>query len=260
MENDSKTIKEKVLTRIKNGQAEMKPRWHFALKAVLWLTGTVIVALLLLYLTSFVLFSLRQTGAWFVPIFGLRGLGLFIASIPWLLVILAGVFIAILEILVKHYAFAYRKPLLYSLLAIVLLVFVGSFAVFKARLHQGIFMLVREGGIPIAWPLYREFGLKQFREIHPGVIMEINDNGFDLENRSREVLKVIVTPQTRFPLGTDFRTQDFVVVFGRRQDDTIEALGIRKIDDDVIMMRPGLPLPDGHRRFQIPLSPRGEEL
>ena len=46
-------------------------------------------------------------------------------------------------------------------------------------------------------------------------------------------LTVIVGPETRFPLGADIKENDAVVVFGKDENGTINAFGIRKVDDDI---------------------------
>ena len=138
-------IKDKVLAKIESGEAYMKPRWHFILKTVLWLSGTVIVALLLIFVASLTLFSLRQTGVLFIPAFGFRGIGAFLLSLPWILIVFAVVFIIVLEILVKRYTFAYRRPLLYSILGILFFVIIGSILISITHFHQGLYRSVREG-------------------------------------------------------------------------------------------------------------------
>src|SRR3989344_577393 len=101
MENHNhNSIKDAVLAKIKSGQAKMKPRWHFVLKDALFAMGSVIVALTLLYLLSFVIFVLHRNGAWFAPSLGLRGAREFFFALPWLLILTMAVFAGILEILV----------------------------------------------------------------------------------------------------------------------------------------------------------------
>jgi len=65
----------------------MRPRWHFVLRAVLWLAGAVIAVLAALYFASLFLFINRETGIWLTPIFGWRGVRVFLASAPWLIIL-----------------------------------------------------------------------------------------------------------------------------------------------------------------------------
>src|SRR3989344_3614541 len=120
MSHEIRSIKEEVIARIKRGETIMRPRWHFVLRAMLYALGVLIAALALVYLASFIMFVLRETGLLFVPSFGFRGVGVFLFSLPWFLILLSLVFVFVLEVLVRRYAFAYRKPLLYSVFGIVI--------------------------------------------------------------------------------------------------------------------------------------------
>src|SRR4030042_4792350 len=137
-ETNKNSLQNSILEKIKSGQAKIRPKWHFVLKTLLLAAGVLFGTLALLYLASFVLFVLRQTGSWFLPSFGWRGIMVFLISMPWLLVILGVVFIILLELLVRHYSFAYRNPLLYSLLGIIVFVIIASVFVAKTSFHEGL--------------------------------------------------------------------------------------------------------------------------
>ncbi len=239
----SEELRKKILDKIKVGQAKMRPKWHFVLKTLLLAAGVIIGALALLYIASFILFSLRQTGVWFLPSFGLRGIMIFLISMPKLLIILGIVFIILLEVLVRRYSFGWRKPLLYSLLGIIGFVILASFIVSKTSFHEGLFMRARQGGLPYAGQFYRDFGMPRGEHAQIGVITEITDEGFKMETPRGEPLTIIIDPQTSFPLGIDFQKGDRVVVMGERDDRAVKAAGIRRIDDTT---------PDNMMRERIP--------
>lgn len=233
MNNTQKTnkIKEIVLAKIKSGQARMRPKWHFILKSALLVLGIVILSIALFYLVSFILFILRQTGTLFAPAFGLRGIRTFFISLPWLLVAVSIIFIIILEILVRRYSFAYRKPFLYSLAGIIIFVALGSWIIFLSGLHQGMLERAMKDRLPLAGPFYKEFGFDQPRDIYVGKIEKVFEKGFDIKMRQGEELKIITSPETRFPFGTDFGEGDMIVVFGERKEGEIEAMGIHRVND-----------------------------
>lgn len=253
MNHEQSPIKDKILSAIQSGQVKMRPRWHFILQASLTACGVIIVLLALLFLTSFIVFSLRQSGVWFTPTFGYRGLGIFITSLPWLLIGLAVIFMIILEILVKKYSFAYRQPLLYSVLSLVLLVTFGGLAVARTPLHSGLLKQTRENRLPLAEPLYRGYGMMKMEGVHAGSIEEMTENGFVLNSRRDERLNIIVTPETQFPGGYDLVEGDLVIVMGPRDNGNVSALGIRKIE-----AMPGelVPYRQFPQRFKPPLPPR----
>ena len=206
----SNELRDKVLGAIKNGKVKMRPKWHYVLKTALAITGGVLLSLALLYLVSFIFFALRANGVWFMPAFGLSGMRTFVMSLPWLLIFTSLLFIIILEILVKRYAFAYRKPLLYSVLGILALAIIGGFALARAPFHRSLLRRAQED-------------------------------------------RVRLVPETRLPFGFNFAEGDEVVVFGDRDDDTVEARGIVEIDDEMMEPRPYRNIPP---RMMRPPSPR----
>ena len=232
-EQHKQPIRDAVLEKIHKGQARMRPKWHFILKTVLLFIGLVIVLLAFLYLASFTIFILHQTGVWFLPIFGLRGIRAFLFSLPWFLILLGIVFTVVLELLVRHYSFAYRKPFLYSLAVIIVFITITSFAISKTALHQNFSARAKGERLPFAGKLYRDYGsMKNNPDVHPGMIIEITAEGFLMDHMRDGTTTVIVVLETRFPLGMDFEKGDRVVVLGERKNETIQAFGIRRIDEN----------------------------
>ncbi|MEW6610234.1 MAG: hypothetical protein AB1352_01205 [Patescibacteria group bacterium] len=248
----TESLRDKVLSSIKNGKVRMRPRWHFILKTALAISGGIILTLALLYLVSFIFFVLRVNGVWFVPVFGFYGVRTFFVSLPWLLIITSLIFILILETLVRHYSFAYRQPLLYSILGILILVIIGGFVVAQAPFHKKLMIRAQENRLPVTGPFYREFGMHRFRDIHPGIIASTTDDGFILRTRHGEMLTIMMASETRLPFGYNFIEGDGVVVFGERDDDSVKARGIVEVTNEMYhtpflkrgnppMMRPSFP-------------------
>lgn len=233
-EPNKKSIKDMVLEKINAGKTRMIPRWYFILRAALALVGLVIFLLSSLYIMSFILFILRKTGIWFLPVFGIRGVGVFLASIPWLLVITGATFIILLEALVRHYSFGYRKPLLYSVAGIIIFVAAASVFVLGTSFHEGLYKRAHMGGLPIIGQLYRDYESIWNNNAYVGVISELTSDGFKMENMRGETLSVIVTSETSFPSGLDFQKGDRAIVLGNRDEDTVKAIGVRRIDDNMM--------------------------
>lgn len=227
------SISDKILNKIRSGEVKMRPKIYFILRAVLIVLGVVAVALFALFLISFINFNLRASGSWFLPGFGFRGLGIFFSSLPWLLILIAVLLIIVLEVLVKQFSFAYRRPILYSILGIILLVFLGSFIIGKTQVHPGFFWRAQEGKLPVAGQFYRGYGISRLHGAHTGVVSELTDNGFRIETNDGQILTVVIAPKTRFPFGISVKENDTVMVLGERDNDTIQAFGIRKITDDL---------------------------
>ena len=218
----------------------MLPKRHFMLRSALALLGVIIIVLILLYLTSLIILMLQDSGVWFLPVFGWRGWYELLRSLPWILVVLLVAFVAILEILVKRYSLAYRQPLLYSAIAIVLFMLLGGAFIASTPFHGRVSDYWEQHG-PFSRGFYRALRYPRLENVHRGVILERMDDGFLMENRRSEKLHVRVNSQTRFPLGTNFSEGEGVVVFGKRHGEEIQALGIRSMQEGT--------LPKGPRRL-----------
>ncbi len=231
MENseEEKTIKESILATIESGEVKMRPRWHFMLKTILASLGVTILALTILYLASFIIFVLRQTGVLFMPAFGSEGWYAFFTHLPFFLICLLVIFIFILELFVRHYAFAYRRPLLYSAMGIFILATIGSLMVLNTSLHSDVSKYADENEETFVGKFYVEYERQRFADVHRGMIIEMDSDGFMMRNRREENLTIIVSRQTRFPTGADFSLGDIVVVFGHREGDGVQAFGVQKV-------------------------------
>jgi len=229
-------VKENVLDEIKSGHIKMRPRWHFILGAVLAILGICIIGLVLLFLGSFILFSMRQTGSFFAPSFGFRGWFVFLRTIPWILVLLALLFVIVLEVLVRKYSFTYRKPLLYSVLALVALVLLGSFLFSLAPFHRQIFDFSRRHrgeGPPFVGEFYRGFGLTHFDDIHRGTVTDVGQNSFILQDLRDQTSTVLVSSTTELPPEGMPKKGNLVVVLGSEQKEgVIEAIGVHLINGE----------------------------
>ncbi len=226
-------IGDKVLNKIKSGEIKMKPKIHFILRAVLLILSTLILALFIICLVSFIIFSLRSSGILFLPKFGFPGIRIFFSSLPWLLILIAVILIILLEIFTKRFTFVYRRPILYSLLAIIFIVILGSFIINKTPFHSNLFWRAQEGRLPAIGKLYRGYGAPKIGNVHYGIVSEVTDDGFKIETLRGEALIVIVSSETRFPLKTDIKKDDVIVVLGKRNNDTVQAIGIRKVEKDL---------------------------
>ena len=220
-------VKDTVLNKIKEGEVAMRPRWHFVFKGGLALVGIGVLALWLIYLVSFIMFALATSGVIMIPAFGFQGLVGFLLALPWLLILVAAVFIVLLEILVNKYSFGYRKPLLYTLFGVVGFTVVGTFLVSQTGLHDVAMQRSVESRLPVVGSMYKGYGIKPNEQVHIGEIVLVSENGFVIDERLHGELAVLVTESTRKPKEIAFRVGDRVIVFGNRLENEIEAFGIK---------------------------------
>ncbi len=231
-EQQKKSIRDAIMEKIKTGQETMRPKWQFILISALFITSLAIGVLVLIFIASFIFFTLDINGFWFLPIFGLRGIGTFFSSLPWLLILLGIVLAILLEVLARRFSFVYHRSLLYILAAGILLIIVLSLIISHTSLHKSFNSMAGRGRLPIVGPIYRNFGPRSDRGVNTGVISEITDDGFKMDDRQGDVLSVIVTPETVFPSGVDFQKSDQVIVLGVQSDHTVKASGISIINSN----------------------------
>lgn len=231
-ESKKSLLADKVSARIHSGKVKMRPKVYFILKTVLSISGIILAALFVLFLMSFIFFVLCTRGVRYLPGFGLPGIKALFVLLPWLLLLTAIGLIAVLEMLFKHFAFTYRRPILYSILGIIILTFLGSFVIHKTSLHSGLFHRAQQGRLPIAGKFYRDLGMVKSASLHRGIVSEIRDNGFIIKIPNGEMLTVVVNVKTRFFSPTKIKLNDIIIILGKRDDHTIQALGIRQVNDE----------------------------
>ena len=225
-------MKAKVLAGIRDGRLAMRPRWHYISKAVLVLIGTVFALLGLLYVLSLILFLLRQSGLLFVPMLGMVGLRMFLISFPWTLLLLAGGFLVLIEVLLRGHAFVYRKPVVYSIFILTSMSLICGFFVASTPFHRVLSHRFEERRSPIGMEIYRRHA-NPSPNIHPGIIHSTTTEGFLLQQRDGTMLNIITDRRTHFPDGTMFENETPVVVLGKSEGSTtVLAVGVRIVNDE----------------------------
>lgn len=232
-EPNKRSLEKNVMDAIHSGRVHMRPRWKFVLSGVLAALGVVILLCTLLYITSFTFFMLRQTGAYFVPIFGWPGLFAFFAALPFILIVLLVLFLVVLEVLVRRYRVGYRTPLLVSVFAILIIVFVGGYAIERTHIHSDLLMQARgPGGLPPPIGMIYRAGAQHVPNIYRGTIISMIPGGFLLaDENGAGTTTILIDPSTRLPLGAGFEPGQEVVVFGDNASGTVHAEGIRSVGE-----------------------------
>jgi hypothetical protein len=223
-------LEDKIFDAIKSGDLKMRPRWYFILRDVLGVIAIVIVLLVVVYLASFIIFVLHQSGAWFVPVFGLSGWFALFSALPWLLVLLSAIFVIVLAILVKRYQFSYQWPMLYSFLGVVFLIAAACFLFIESSFYNQFFSSSIAEDVPFLGMYYPGFGTLGPNDVHRGIIASTNPDGFVLEDNGGGTSTIFIATSTIVPLGPGFQQGDMIVVFGDRSTTgTIFAAGVERL-------------------------------
>jgi len=231
-QKNQKSISEEVLLKIEEGNIKMKPKIRFIIKLSLLVFGAVAVIFFALFVSSFIFFTLRMSGILFLPEFGFMGFKILFFSLPWILIFGLVALIATSELFIKHFSFVYKKPILYSVLIIVLLVFLGGFILDNTGFHTNLFKMARSGKLPMAEPFYKEYGIPKFNEMHYGIVFQIEGINFKIKNPREEELLILTSPKTKMP-GSEIKKEDALIILGKRNGNTIKADAVGKTNRDL---------------------------
>ncbi len=233
------SISKKVFNKIKEDKIKMRPKIFFALKTFLFSLLTLLLIIFVIYLFSFLFFHLKMSGVWFLPKFGFSATGILIKSLPWLLILTVVVSVIILEIFIKRFSFAYRRPIIYSVIGIVLFALLSSFVIGKAQIHPNLFWQAQEKKLPMVGKIYRNFGMPKLPQVHYGIISEKLDNGFILENPQGEKITVS-TELINQENMKEFKEGDNIIIIGKKDNNNIYSANIRKIEEnfEIFQKRP----------------------
>lgn len=185
MEEKINNIKEKILNFIHKDEVKMKPRGYFIFKSILQIVSVFLVFIATLYLASFISLILKEKEVF--KTFGIRPneLSHFIYAVPWMIVFLSLVLLVVLEILTRKFAFVYKKPVAYSLFAIIILVLSIGFLLNKID-REFRFARFGEGKAPILGPMHKyyrgEFEERPFvKKFYKFQDRRIKDPNFDFD-------------------------------------------------------------------------------
>jgi hypothetical protein len=136
MEEVKSHLDNQVLCAIREGRVCMRPRWQFIFRAVLAIIGAVALVLAGIYLISFIIFVTRSNGVGYAPVLGPRGWKMLFLSLPWFLILISIVFVFGLEMLIRRYSFAYRRPVIYSFFGLLILIVGSSVIITSTSFHR----------------------------------------------------------------------------------------------------------------------------
>ena len=231
-ENKNNNIEKEVSEKIKSGDIKMKSRSYFVLRTILLIAVIVILALFVIYLISFIIFSLHTSGVWFLPSFGFHSIGILFSSLPWLLILLSIVLILALEVFAERISFVYHRPVMYSLIFIIVAVILASVLVGMTSFHSGLFESAYDQHLPVIGQFYRSFGTPRIHNVHNGVVTKLTYNGFAIETPNGETFNVILNSKNLSALQTTIKVGDTIVVVGNKNGNTIQATDVSKIQED----------------------------
>lgn len=225
-------LKEKILSKINRGEVKMKPRLYFFLTGILFLIIFSFFFIISFFLVSFIHFHLISSGLWYLPRFGAKGVLIFLKSLPWPLIIFTIFLILLLEFLSRKFSLSFKKPVLISLLAIVFLVFLGSFLLSKGNVHPRLLLKARERKVPLLQPLYLKYGAPRFPQFHRGVIEKVSTSSLFIRGMDERLIEVKL--EKPLPPAERLQEGEGVIIFGEKEDGKMRAKRWKRIKDEIL--------------------------
>jgi hypothetical protein len=225
--NTINNIHNRILQKIESGAIHQKPKWHFVLATLAIVFGFIALSLILLYLVSFVALFLREHLIFEALSFGPGTVFAIMHTLPYLLILLVITVFLLIHLLVRHFAFAYMKPVMVTLgggLAVTLILFtlvlVGDKDSRIARFGEDRHV----PGFDVFHAHFRD--AMPPRAIH-GVVTKVSEEGLSVQGGNEEEMYVHVTDTTRKDQNF-YSVGDSVAIFAERRTDGLYAMGIRK--------------------------------
>jgi hypothetical protein len=229
---NNNNIKENILQKIKTGKIKMKPKIFFVIKTGFFVMLLLALLFFTVYFVSFIVFMMKVSGLWFLPGFGLDGIRILFGALPWVLILLSLGLIVFSEFFAEHFAFVYKRPMIYSLSAIVLIVIISGMVTAQTSMHAGIFQKASENNFPLIKPFYDQVSNIRPQNMHTGIISEINELDFNIQTLNGQNFKVIPCKNGRGKTPKILSAGERVVIIGPVKNNIIDCLNILKIADD----------------------------
>lgn len=225
MNNDQEknSIKDRILNEIKKGDIKMHPKFHFLLRLIILTTIIVLLILVIVFLISFIVFSSENNGARFLLGSGFSGVMSLMHSLPWIIILIVLIVILLIEGLVKKFKFAYRRPLIYSLLIILIIGLACGLLMHHESFHRTVSCLLNDSflsGSRLSVP----------SNVHEGRVYRINENEIEIMDLNGQILQAIF-PSESFKLqDKEFERGDRIIFTGPQNGPIINISSYRKLN------------------------------
>ena len=229
MDNNPINLKDKIMTKIKDGHVGLKSKYAFLAEKV----GSGGILLLCIILAGLffgiISFVLRNSGNIAYLGFGGRGFFAFLESFPYFLVIILILLVVLIGFLIKRFGIAYKQP--FGRIAILLVagIIVLGGVIDLARIIERMERHRFDPGIPgqFVRPLFQHGDPCQHRGV-AGLISEASEQ-FIIVQSPCGLKKVDISNLERMPIG-NLNTGSFIVSIGKESGDIFFARMIRIIE------------------------------
>lgn len=224
-------IKTKVFEQIRSGDVRIRPRAYFVAQIIFIVLLSIIAIALAVFVMSFAIFSLHESGEQFLLGFGIRGVLTFFVLFPWLAFIADIILFALIEWLFRYFKFGYRIPILRAFLAIAIFAFLGGIFINLTPLHSALLNRADRGRLSFLGEWYETVHESHVAQgVFRGTVTSIRGNTFvishnDNDRDADDGIWTVIVPPGFNPAG--IHEGDKAYVAGSAASATIQAYGIQ---------------------------------
>jgi hypothetical protein len=226
-------IKTKVLEKIGRGEVRRRPRAYFIAQVVMVIALLAVALALSVFVLSFVIFSVHESGELFLLGFGQQGIATFFVLFPWVALAFDIVLFVAIEWLIRRFKFGYRIPIIRALFGILLFALVGGIIIDLTPLHGALLDKADQNELPIVGEWYEGINESHAGQgVFRGTVTSIQGDDFaishdDGDNDADDGTWTIVAP-----LGFDMASiavGDDVYVAGSVAQGTVQSYGVQRL-------------------------------
>jgi hypothetical protein len=214
------TMRQRILQAIHEHRLTMKPRWRMFLSTSFSFSTVGALALLLLFLESFLIYSVYQNGSAFLLRSGWAGILALFGTLPWLPITL-GLGAAVgLGILINQRTQTYRLPFAYTLGMVIAVILGCSYVIATTTLHPAIAGFVEAHNTPVLHPFYDSLPKTEANQTVVGEVQDIQGQSMTVQNRQGGTVRVQVQASERTGNSKKLNVKkgDVVVVIEKKQE------------------------------------------
>lgn len=226
--NTIRNIHNSILNKIESGAIRQKPKWRFVFQMLLFVFGFIALTLIFFYLISFFALVFRERHIFEALSFGPQTVFVMMHKLPLLLVLLVTTIFLILQVLVRHFAFAYMKPVAMTFGAGLALTFVIFIAVLNmdkdsriARFGQGRHLM------PIDM-LHARFRNNMQAEVVHGRVESVHEDTYGIRDVGGREHVIYITKETQMSQPA-YVVGDNVGILLEKKDGQSYAIAMRKM-------------------------------
>lgn len=218
-----------IVNEIKNGTLSQKPKWHFIVMTCFIILGLISLALILFYLVSFIALFMREHLFFEAISFGPRTVFELMHTLPILLVVLVITVFLLLHVLVRHFAFAYMRPVILTFsVGITLTLLVFGFILYTDT-NSRIARFGENGHIPGMKIVHNNFRDKVPHMAMAGIIISRDGSSYMIQSATNTSI-VILSDRVRKD-KSEYAVGDSVMMLIQKKKNNLEVVAIKIIPE-----------------------------